>query len=359
VHRPVFKHIQYQAPSYAYTIVSPSRNVAALVSVIASMHIENDPYVQSLREQLDKLPASHDRTRVDQKLSKAISKGNTYTHKGLQDFARAASEICADVGPWAADWYVHKVLEQAKVAASPYQNIISAWEHKEKTYLLNTLAQIKTAPPSYRPEDIVGGISDKTRVLIECLQTEKISSETEDEDYSGIIFVTRRDTVLALAEVLAHHSQSSTIFRAGCLLGSSDSAYRRSFLDITRKILTQSQAEVLQDFKIGEKNLIVSTAVAEEGIDIQACGSVIRWDIPQNMTSWAQSRGRARRQRSTFILMFDESNFHDGLVQKWERLEKEMQAKYNDSRKRASFLDDDSISSEDDEDLELYVESTG
>ena len=124
-------------------------------------------------------------------------------------------------------------------------------------------------------------------------------------------------------------------------------------------MLTQSQAEVLLDFKVGEKNLIVSTAVAEEGIDIQACGSVIRWDIPQNMTSWAQSRGRARRQRSTFILMFHESDFHDGLVLKWERLESEMQAKYNDSRKRAILLDDDSISSEDDEYVELYVESTG
>jgi len=356
VHRPVFKHIQYQTPSYKYS----SRNVAALKSVIDSMHIENDPWVQSLREQLANRPPSPDRMRIDRQLSKAISKGNTYTHKGLNDFARAASEICADVGPWAADWYVHKVLEQAKAAASPYQNIISAWQEKEKTYLLNTLAQVRTAPPSYRPEDIVAEISDKTRVLIECLQNEKNSSEMEDEDYSGIIFVTRRDAVLALAEVLAHHPQSSKIFHVGCLLGSSDSAHRRSFLDITRKMLTQSQAEVLLDFKIGEKNLIVSTAVAEEGIDIQACGSVIRWDLPQNMTSWAQSRGRARRQRSTFILMFCESDFHDGLILKWELLEKEMQAKYNDSRKRASLFDDNSISSEDDEDdLELYVESTG
>jgi len=324
------------------------------------MHIENDPWVQSLREQLAKLPASPDRTRLDQKLSKAILKGNTYTHKGLADFARAASEICTDVGPWAADWYVDKVLEQAKTAASPYQDIISAWQHKEKTYLLNTLAQVRTAPPPYRPDDIVWGISDKTRALIECLLTEQSSSETDAEDYSGIIFVTRRDTVLALAEVLSHHPQTSRIFRAGCLLGSSDSAYRRTFLDITRRILTQTQAEVLLDFKVGEKNLIVSTAVAEEGIDIQACGSVIRWDIPPNMTSWAQSRGRARRQRSTFVLMFHEADVHDGLILKWERLEKEMQATYNDSRKGEQMLiDEESTGSHDDESQELYVKSTG
>jgi ERCC4-related helicase len=324
------------------------------------MHIENDPYVQSLREQLAKLPPGPDRTRVDQKLSKSILKSDTYTHKGLRDFSRTASEICTDVGHWAADWYVEKVLQKAKTVASPYQNIISAWQHKEKTYLLETLAQVKTTSPSYRPADIVSGISRKTAVLVECLEKEMASSEKHGEDYSGIIFVTRRDTVLALAEVLTHHPRTSKIFHLGCLLGSSDSTYRRSFLDITRKMLTQTQAEILLDFKVGEKNLLVSTAVAEEGIDIQACGSVIRWDIPQNMTSWAQSRGRARRKRSTFVLMFDDYQVHDGLILKWERLEKEMQAKYNNSRpRRRRSPDDESMGSQDDECLELYVESTG
>src|SRR6202011_5021227 len=133
VQRPVLKHIQYQSSSYDY-VVSPSRNVAALDSVIAGLNIENDPWVQSMREELSKLPAGPDRARVDQKLSKAISKENTYTHKGLRDFARAAAEICADVGPWAADWYVDKVIQRANVVASPYQNIISTWQHKEKTY---------------------------------------------------------------------------------------------------------------------------------------------------------------------------------------------------------------------------------
>jgi endoribonuclease Dicer len=324
------------------------------------MDIEDDPWVQSLREQLDKLPPGPDRTKIDQKLSKAISKDNTYTHKGLKDLARAASEICADVGPWAADWYVDKVLQQAKAVASPYQNIISAWQNKEKTYLLNTLAQVKTISPSYRPADIISGISDKTAALIKCLQTEQNGSEADGEDYSGIIFVTRRDTVLALSEVLSHHPQTSKTFRVGCLLGSSESAYRRSFLDITRSMLKQTQAEVLLDFKVGEKNLIVSTSVAEEGIDIQACGSVIRWDMPQNMTSWAQSRGRARRQRSTFILMFDDYHVQDGLLLKWVRLEREMQAKYNEPRhsKRKSF-DEESRGIQDEEYLELFVESTG
>jgi len=161
VHRPVFKHVQYKAAPYDYTI-SPSANVAALEAVLATMHIEDDPWIQSMREQLNKLPPGPDRTRVDQTLSKAISKENTYTHKGLKDFARSASEICADVGPWAADWYVEKVLEQAKIAATPYQNPISAWQNKEKTYLLN-IWPVQIIPISYQPQAILAGISDKTQ----------------------------------------------------------------------------------------------------------------------------------------------------------------------------------------------------
>lgn len=361
VHRPVFKHIQYIAPSDDY-MISPSYNVAALEVVIAGMQIENDPYVKSLRAQLGRIPReSPDYIRVDQKLSKAISKESTYTHKGLKDFARAAVEICSDVGPWAADWYVEKVLKQAQTTDSPYQNVIPVWQHKEKAYLLGLLASVKIIPVSYDPVHLLAGISDKARVLAECLDNERRSTESDGENYSGIVFVTRRDSVLALAEVLAHHPQTATTFQVGCLLGSSDSSFRHSFLDITRRMLPQTQDEVLLDFRVGSKNLIVSTSVAEEGIDIQACGNVVRWDIPVNMASWAQSRGRARRQKSTFVLMFDNHRLHHDLVTKWENIEREMQASYNKTRPRlrAESDDIDYISPKETEYREFSVESTG
>ncbi|KZP21485.1 P-loop containing nucleoside triphosphate hydrolase protein [Athelia psychrophila] len=359
VHRPVFKHVEYKAPSYDFT-VSPSRNVAALEAVVKSMNIEDDPSVQSLRAKLEKMPSGPDRTRADQKLSKSISKETTYTHKGLNDFVRAAKDICVDVGTWAADWYVETVLEKAKEAATPYQNLISAWQNKEKAYLLGILNRIQAISVSGDPPELVAtGLSDKTEKLIESLIAEKASTEAFEEEYSAIIFVTRRDAVLALHEVLCRHPKTSHQFRPGCLIGNSESSYRHSFLDITRNIMLHAQKEVLGDFRMGEKNLIVSTAVAEEGIDIQACGSVVRWDLPVNMTSWAQSRGRARRQRSSFILMFADHHAHDGLVKKWEKLEKEMQASYNDSRPSAVPPGQESQANIDDDYLEFCIPETG
>ena len=58
-------------------------------------------------------------------------------------------------------------------------------------------------------------------------------------------------------------------FRVGSLLGSSESSHRNAFLDITRKILHQSLAEPLDEFRSGEEILIAATAVAEDGLDAE------------------------------------------------------------------------------------------
>jgi hypothetical protein len=56
--------------------------------------------------------------------------------------------------------------------------------------------------------------------------------------------------------------------------------------------------------------------------------------------------------------MFDDLHVHDGLISKWERLEKEMQASYNSTRTRKRS-DEEATSNEDGEYLEFSVESTG
>ncbi|KAF8965408.1 hypothetical protein BDZ97DRAFT_1658958 [Flammula alnicola] len=361
VHRPIFKHVMYYPPDDSTSFFST--NLTSLSAIIKTLDIENDPSVISLRSQLQRMGhGSSDYKRVDQKLSKVIQKESSFTHKGLRDFERAAMDICHDLGPWAADWFVWKVLERAKEAANPYNNIMVTWKSSEKVYLSSILDQVVVSPVSYYADDIQDDLSDKIRALIECLLLEKAEAESLNDTYSCIIFVQRRDAVLALAEVLKHHPLTKDIFRIGTLLGTSDSSHRHSMMDITRSLVRESQDDTLSDFKEGEKNLIVSTAVAEEGIDIQACGSVIRWDPPPNMASWAQSRGRARKRRSTFTVMFEEGGKQHADVAKWEILERQMVELYNDPSRDASFVVDDEMivaEDEEDDDMEFRVESTG
>jgi len=340
-----------------------STNLASISSIISTINIENDPYVISLRSQLEGLArGSFEYNRVDQKLSKVVSKEDSFTHKGLRDFERAAEEICQDIGAWAADWFVWKVIERAKDASNPFNNMMVTWKLTEKAYLLSILEQVTAVPASYYPDDIADDLSNKVEVLIDCLLMEKGEAESLDETYSVIIFVQRRDTVLALAEVLKHHPHTKDVFNVGVLLGTSESTHRHSMMDITRTLLREPQDETIADFKAGNRNLIVSTSVAEEGIDIQACGSVIRWDPPMNMASWVQSRGRARKERSSFTVMFDKGNSaHQVSVAKWESLEQQMIALYNDpSRQQASLPEDvDMADDMEDNDMEFQVESTG
>lgn len=359
----MFRHVLYSIPWEYDTCHFASKNFHALKQVVASMDIQKDPYILSLRDNLAKTPPGSERTRIDQKLSRTILKQNSYTHKGIKDLFTTAHDICFDLGPWAADWYIQRVVEMALGNASPYSKITTAWQSREKAYLIGHLERINITPVSYDPRSIENGISDKLQVLLRTLEEEKARAESFNEPYSGIVFVTRRDAVLALAAVLEHHPRTMgrDSFRVGCLLGSSESSYRTTFLDITRKILRQPQTETLVDFRSGEKNLIIATAVAEEGLDIQACGNVIRWDVPNNMASWAQSRGRARRKRSSFVLMFECGGIDDARIAQFEELEREMVAQYNAERKAVKRPPPPPSEGTDDEfdPCEFKVESTG
>ncbi|EAU81005.1 hypothetical protein CC1G_03181 [Coprinopsis cinerea okayama7 len=362
VHRPIFKHAPYMScPTQSF-----STNLATLSSVLEGLDIQNDPNVLSLRSQLSKTPPdSPEWRRLDQRLSKTITKQDSFTHKGLADFHRAASDICFSIGAWAADWYVWTVVQKAKHAANPYNNIMSTWRSSEKAYLLQILTSLVLSPPSYYEDDILSECTDKVRVLVECLLEEKEEVEGLNESFSGIVFVQRRDAVLALAELLKHHPFTKDSFTVGVLLGTSDSAHRHSLMDVTRHITKQSQDSTLSSFRLGIHNLILATSVAEEGLDIPACGSVIRWDPPPNMASWIQSRGRARRKRSTFTLMYDvEEDRAQANVAKWREVEErmvEMYSRNSGGREGDAGVDVEDWEGEepDDFDAVLSVESTG
>jgi len=50
-------------------------------------------------------------------------------------------------------------------------------------------------------------------------------------------------------------------------------------------------------------NIIVATSILEEGLDVQSCNLVIRFDPSPTVCSFIQSRGRARMRNSDYILI--------------------------------------------------------
>ncbi|KAH8825378.1 hypothetical protein DL96DRAFT_1612994 [Flagelloscypha sp. PMI_526] len=328
-HKPRFKHTSFFPDEDA----PPGPNLAALSSVVNGLVIEDDPWVKGRRERL-KTAQKHtvEWRKLDQQLSDAIHNKNTFCHKGLHDLKRMGFILLDDLGSWAADWYISEVVK--KVCGNGLDTsgfLFASLKSKERQYLRDILSRVEIVPTDYSIAAIEGGITDKVIAFIQQLEAEDRTARDENEPFSGIVFVTARIAVLALQHILQHHPKTKPRFRTGALVGVSDNSQRRNKdLDLTRSAFAaRPHHDVLMDFRLGQLNLLICTAVAEEGIDIQSCSLVIRWDPPTNTASWAQSQGRARRKKSTFILMFKDGSDMKTLAE-WQKVEQEMKDAYED-----------------------------
>jgi hypothetical protein len=66
------------------------------------------------------------------------------------------------------------------------------------------------------------------------------------------------------------------------------------------------QEDVLKCFKDGQHKLIIATSVAEEGLDVQQCNWVIRYEHVTNSIARVQSRGRARAENAKYTLLAEQ-----------------------------------------------------
>ena len=66
------------------------------------------------------------------------------------------------------------------------------------------------------------------------------------------------------------------------------------------------QDEIIRKFRGGEIRLLVSTSVLEEGIDVSECDLVIRFGGSVNLIQFIQSRGRARKPGSRYVLLLSD-----------------------------------------------------
>ncbi|KAJ2090156.1 Dicer-like protein 1, partial [Coemansia sp. S100] len=125
------------------------------------------------------------------------------------------------------------------------------------------------------------------------------------QDLRVIVFTSRRLTAVLLVYIISQISEFSFI-RADVLLGASQKPGGSMDRPIRSGSVRTVNQLTLADFASGNLNLIFATQVAEEGVDIQPCNVVIRFDMPNTATSLIQSRGRARMLDSQFIVMVPE-----------------------------------------------------
>ncbi|XP_073000978.1 endoribonuclease Dicer homolog 4-like isoform X2 [Typha latifolia] len=138
--------------------------------------------------------------------------------------------------------------------------------------------------------------SKKLSVLIKVLSRYRLQ-----ENMKCIIFVKRIIVARSLAYILGNLKFLDfwkCEFLVGCHSG-------------LRNMSRKNMNAIVEKFSSGEVNLLVATNVAEEGLDIQTCCLVVRFDLPETVASFIQSRGRARMRKSKIVFLLESGNQQD------------------------------------------------
>ena len=224
-----------------------------------------------------------------------------------------ASVINRSVGRWAAEWFVKNCVGLEDDIDPESENLytITADSKTCKRKLFEAIEK-DSCPKELEISD--QNMSSRTLALVRYLGSEV------QPGFKTLIFAEQRGVVVALARLLSDHPNLKDKLSVGTCVGTS--AYKRTRESAFREDAQVSDQEhVLEDFRTGQKNLIVTTSVLEEGIDISSCRIVICFDLPKNPISFIQRRGRARQPNSKFILIIPESESTSSKIQEWRALE--------------------------------------
>ncbi|KAL3276339.1 hypothetical protein HHI36_011721 [Cryptolaemus montrouzieri] len=146
---------------------------------------------------------------------------------------------------------------------------------------------------------------DKVVKLIHILDNFK---RTSKESLCGLIFVERRFTakiVYHILEALSKCDPDYSYIRSDFIIGNSNNP-----LNDTREgmYISKKNKEVLDRFVNKEINLLCTSQVLEEGIDIPKCTLVCKFDLPKDYRSYIQSKGRARHKTSHYYMLVESNN---------------------------------------------------
>ncbi|KAG0285355.1 hypothetical protein BGZ96_010371 [Linnemannia gamsii] len=193
----------------------------------------------------------------------------------------------------------------------------TAGNHRQaRLDLIQGAEQIASSMARSRLDPDLSQVTQKAQKLVEVLR-----EAGRQPGFCGIIFVERRPTAHTMKDFLEECKEFGPEFgldfiQAAVLTGHGIKGdVKQHHMNI------KAQRKILEGFRKGQYNLLVATDVAEEGIDIDRCRLVIRFDVKNTVISHIQSRGRARDPNSEYIIMLPEN---DGYLEKITRAEEDM-----------------------------------
>lgn len=286
---------------------------AALLRATRGYDFSKDPYVQDLQERSDARAAKH--------LQDALTKGRTYCAEQLRAFCARAQALKGQLGSQMVAWFIRTCIERFLSELDKGLSFFPDMSDKERHHLARTLSRVQGVAPALQDTKIIqkADMSNKASELVSYLL------QYHAADFRSIVFVEQRAVVNALAYMLRSMPGIAALYNVGTFMGTSTSSKRKaSIADLADM---REQATDLDGFRSGRINLMIATNVLEEGIDVPACNSVICFDLPMNLVSFVQRRGRARMADSRYVLFVESSDLRADSA-RFQRLEERMKVAY-------------------------------
>ncbi|KAK7246158.1 hypothetical protein RIF29_41018 [Crotalaria pallida] len=215
-------------------------------------------------------------------------------HKHIEKIFHAVIFCVDELGMWlalkAAESFSHNEAEsfsRGNYGDRVVQNFCHAAVHQLATYLPS--GPQWSIGDNFQSDEKLGLLTSKVFRLVNCLLEYRAINNLR-----CIVFVERVITAVVLEDLLNAFLPKYICWKTKFIVGQSSGLKSQS---------RKQQDEIVKEFREGLVNIIVATPILEEGLDVQSCNLVIRFDPCLTVCSFIQSRGRARKQNSDFILM--------------------------------------------------------
>lgn len=320
----------------------PDDICSALAMEARTYDMSTDPYVVDLKKR-------DDDPKATKELLKIMDKGKTYCLEQIRSLDLRALTLQTTLGPSIARWYVSRCIEKFREGLSSERTVLPDLSEHERVHLADILFGVERtntladATMTMHLDEI----TEKAKKLIHTLQ------RCASPSLRGIVFVEQRVQVTALSELLRRIPEIQASYRIASFVGTSVSSKRGS--SVADIVDIRNQQADLEAFRTGDKNLMICTSVLEEGIDVSSCNLVVCFELPTNLVSFVQRRGRARQSGSKYVLFVSQDD-QKKQNRPWEILEAKMKELYmDDSREFQGRAEDESNMSD-----KLYrVDATG
>ena len=184
------------------------------------------------------------------------------------------------------------------------QQIVSAHELNSivgpryaRSYIQDVFSYHKKEDNSNAVQTFLANISALDSLSAKLAQLFRILHEIEPcEDTRAIVFVQRKRTARHLCRVLEAELVLEEKWKPAVFVGQNAG-------QLDGMSWADHQSPALQKFRAGAHRLLISTSVLQEGIDVPMCDHIILFDQSWTLTSFIQSRGRARAKDSHYILI--------------------------------------------------------